>query len=194
MPIAEEDRLKTTFIYEVGTFAFNRIPFGIASAPAHFQQTLAHELNKIKHELDHRGKPKSTCVNYIDDIVIGGHTYEHYRNMVTAFFEVLRNISMKYSHKKSEWGRTEIHYLGSIITANTWRPDPERIQALAERPPPSNLKELRGCIAALSFYASHLPNIQHVIEPLLAKLRNLDIKHRKKSRKPIPISLEQTVV
>jgi len=194
MPVAEEDKKKTTFIYEGGTYAYNRIPFGLASAPAHFQSLINNEMKKIEHPKDEHNRPLSTVINYMDDIVIGGNTFDHYRKAAIAFLETLRRINMKYSLKKSEWARSEIRYLGAIITGSTWQHDPDRIKALAERPPPSNLKELRGCIAALSFYSSHLPNIQNTIEPLLLRLRNLDAKHRKKTRKPIPISLEQTAI
>ena len=153
---------------------------------------MQHEIEKIHHEKDESGAWLSTVKNYIDDILIGGKTYESYRQAIIAFFNMLRRLNMKYSLEKSEWGKKEVSYLGFKISPDTWYPDPARIEALVNKPPPSNLKELRGFIASLSFYNQWLPFIQHTIEPLLEKLRNLDKSLKGKQRKGAPINLEYT--
>ena len=38
--VAEEDRLKTTFITKWGTFAYRRMPFGLINARATFQRAM----------------------------------------------------------------------------------------------------------------------------------------------------------
>ncbi|XP_059068626.1 transposon Tf2-1 polyprotein [Cryptomeria japonica] len=45
--IAEEDKLKTTFIVEDGVFAYNRMPFGLCNAPATFQRIILHIFDKM---------------------------------------------------------------------------------------------------------------------------------------------------
>ena len=48
MPLSEESRLLTTFITPFGWNCFNKLPFGIASAPEHFQKVM----NKVLSALD----------------------------------------------------------------------------------------------------------------------------------------------
>ena len=45
--IAEEDRLKTTFIVEDGVYAYNRMSFGLCNAPTTFQRIILHIFNKM---------------------------------------------------------------------------------------------------------------------------------------------------
>lgn len=48
--IAEEDKLKTTFIVEDGVYAYNRMPFGLCNALATFQQIILHIFDKMSVE------------------------------------------------------------------------------------------------------------------------------------------------
>jgi len=57
-----------------GLFCFNRVPHGVASAPAIFQQIMEQILPKL---------PKVVC--YIDDILITACTEEHLQNLRAVF-------------------------------------------------------------------------------------------------------------
>jgi len=44
IPLSPESRPLTTFITPFGRFCFNKLPFGISSAPEHFQRRMANIL------------------------------------------------------------------------------------------------------------------------------------------------------
>ena len=48
IPLSHNSRLLTTFITPFGRFGFNKLPFGISSAPEHFQ----HRMNNILAEME----------------------------------------------------------------------------------------------------------------------------------------------
>ena len=48
IPLAEESRLLTTFITPFGRYCFNKLPFGIASAPEHFQKRMSRILEGLE--------------------------------------------------------------------------------------------------------------------------------------------------
>ena len=74
IPLAKESRLLTTFITPYGRFCFNKLPFGIASAPEVFQ----HHTNDILS-----GLPAVLC--HVDDILMFGPTpEEHDRRLWTV--------------------------------------------------------------------------------------------------------------
>ena len=41
IPLAESSRLLTSFITPIGCYHFNKLPFGISSAPEHFQERMS---------------------------------------------------------------------------------------------------------------------------------------------------------
>ena len=42
IPLSKQSRLLTMFITPIGRFCFNKLPFGISSAPEHFQKHVCH--------------------------------------------------------------------------------------------------------------------------------------------------------
>ncbi len=65
IPLASESRLLTTFITPFGTFCFNKLPFGISSAPEHFQKRMNVVLEGLQGVV---------CLT--DDVLVHGKTPE----------------------------------------------------------------------------------------------------------------------
>ena len=53
IPLAEKSRLLTTFITPYGHFCFNKLPFGISSAPEIFQRWMNEVLSGLSGALCH---------------------------------------------------------------------------------------------------------------------------------------------
>ena len=49
IPLAEQSQLLTTFITPFGRYRFKKLPFGISSAPEHFQRRMNQILEGIEH-------------------------------------------------------------------------------------------------------------------------------------------------
>jgi len=64
IPLAKESALLTTFITPFGRYHFNRLPFGISSAPEHFQNMMVTEVTA--------GLEGVVC--HMDDLLIWGTT------------------------------------------------------------------------------------------------------------------------
>ena len=75
MPLEENAKELVTINMHQGLYQFTRLPFGIASAPAIFQQTIDTILQGLSH-----------VICYIDDIlVIGVSEEEHLHNLEEVF-------------------------------------------------------------------------------------------------------------
>ena len=71
LPLEDKSRDYVTINTHKGLFRYNRLPFGVASAPAVFQRTIESLLQRIQR-----------VVAYIDDILITGESeQEHLKNL-----------------------------------------------------------------------------------------------------------------
>ena len=91
IPLTPESSRLTTFIIPFGRFCFTRLPFGITSAPEHFQCQIAEILQDMEGVVCH-----------MDDILVHARTHEEHRQRLqTSFFacknpallSMLRNVS-----------------------------------------------------------------------------------------------------
>ena len=73
--VAEEDKDKTAFATREGLFHFNVLPFGLCIGPVTFQRLMDTVLS---------GLHWSTCLVYLDVIVLGRTFETHLHNLSTA--------------------------------------------------------------------------------------------------------------
>ncbi|XP_062501416.1 uncharacterized protein K02A2.6-like [Corticium candelabrum] len=93
-----------------GLFRYTRLPFGVARAPAIFQQVMEQVLHGI---------PNVAC--YLDDILIKGkNEVEHLQNL-TAVFERLRNCGLRLKKNKCQFMENKVAYLGYRISSEGLR-------------------------------------------------------------------------
>ena len=143
--LTPELALLTTFITPFGRFCYNRLPFGITSAPEHFQKRMQSVLAGVEG-----------TVNMIDDtLVYGKDQTEHDERLV----EVLLKLE--------EAGITlNLTFLGHVVDASGIRPDPEKIKAIRDMEDPTNVTELRRCPGMTNHLGKFSDKIAEVSKPL----------------------------
>ena len=129
----EESRQYVTINTHRGLFRYNRLPFGVSSAPSIFQRVMETLLQGIP----------GVCV-YLDDILITGHTEaEHLENLT----EVLRRLAkggMRLKKNKCAFMLDSVDYLGHTISADGLRTSEAKIKGIVNAPTPQNVSELRS--------------------------------------------------
>ena len=108
---------------------------------------------------------------YLDDICVHSRSMEEHLQHLRAVLNKLRAHQFLARAKKCEFLKTEIHYLGFILSGEGVRVDPAKTEAIRQRAPPSNVKELRSLLGATNFYRSFIPNFSEVAAPLTDLLR-----------------------
>ena len=66
---------------------------------------------------------------YLDDIVIYSKTLEEHRAHVKKVLEALSKVSLHLKPEKSEFHKTEVKYLGLIISADSVKSGSENSQS-----------------------------------------------------------------
>ncbi|KAK3107078.1 hypothetical protein FSP39_006562 [Pinctada imbricata] len=88
IPLAKESSILTTFITPYGRFRFNRLPFGIASAPEFFQKRMSEEV---------AGLPGVLC--HMDDILISGKNQEEHDNNLERVLQKIEAAGLTFNDK-----------------------------------------------------------------------------------------------
>lgn len=161
VPLSEESAKLTTFITPFGRFYYNRLPFGITSAPEHFQQRMSLVLE---------GLPGTVC--HIDDVLIWGMSQAEHDERLHNVLGRLRKAGLTLNLDKCELNRSEVNFLGHVISANGVRADPEKISAVQDMREPSNVSELRsflGMVTQLGKFIPHLAERDKPLRDLLSK-------------------------
>ena len=97
---------KTAFNSPFRKFEYVKVPFGLAQAPAYFQELITGILKDFPF-----------TIAYLDDIIIFSKTPQEHLSHIRMVFEKLKlaNLSMKKS--KCSFFSKEIQYLGHILSA-----------------------------------------------------------------------------
>ena len=103
---------------------------------------------------------------YIDDILIASSSEEEHLRHLQILFERLQSYSVVVNPAKCVFGRTDIEFLGYLVSGEGSRPTPARVQAIQEYPRPRTAKELRRYLGMLNFYRRFLPRAAEVQAPL----------------------------
>ena len=113
--VEREDQPKTAFCTTEGLFEFKVMSFGLYNAPATFQCLMDVVLARLKG---------SHCLVYLDDIIILGMTFKQHLLNLNSVFERICESGLKIKISKCSFLRSEVHYLGHIISRNGITPDP----------------------------------------------------------------------
>lgn len=143
-----------------GLYRYQRLPFGVSSAPAIFQRTMETLLQGIPN----------VCV-YLDDILVTGPSSEKHLQNLDSVLTRLEDAGMQLKKGKCSFMMEEIETLGHKISREGLQPAQTKIQAVAHPPDPTRVSELRSFLGLVNYYGKFLPDLATTAAPLYTLLR-----------------------
>jgi len=148
VPLAEEDRTKTAFSTPTGHYEYFRMPFGLKSAPSTFQRLM----NSV-----FMGLIGTRGFVYSHDVIIFGETLQEHHTRLREVFQKLRHFNLKNEPGKCEFLKTELNYLGYVVTSEGVKPDPEKVKAIKNFPIPKNKTDVKSFLGLTGYYCKFIP-------------------------------------
>ncbi|BHF66643.1 hypothetical protein SprV_0200966500 [Sparganum proliferum] len=138
--VVPESRELLTINTHRGLFQYTRLPFGVKTAPALFQQTMKAMLSGIPG-----------TAGYLDDIIIVGRSPAELQVRVCAVLERVQEYGFRLRADKCQFFLDSIKYLGFVFDVTGRHPDPENIRAIQRMPAPKNVSQLRSFLGLISY-------------------------------------------
>ena len=157
LEVAEEDRHKTAFITKYGLFEYLVMPFGLCNAPSTFQRCV---------ELIFRGIQWKYLLVYLDDIIVIASNFDEHLDRLEEVFKRLLEAGLKMKPSKCELIKTEVLFLGHLVSPEGIKPNPKTVEAVMSWKVPSNVKEIQSFLGLCSYYRQYIENVSHIASPL----------------------------
>ena len=171
IPLEEGSKKYTTLNTHKGLFQYNRLPFGISSAPAIFQRTMENILRGMDH-----------VVVFIDDILVTGRNEaEHLKNL-NEVLSRLERAGMRLKKRKCAFLLDSVEYLGHVVSAKGLEPSKKKIQAIIDAPVPQDVSQLKSFLGLVNYYGKFLANLSSTLAPLYQLLQKKTSWHWGKSQ------------
>lgn len=159
--LSDESKPLTTINTHRGLFMYNRLCFGVSTAPGIFQRQMENIL---------RGMPGVLC--YLDDILVAGSNEDEHSKRLHEVLQKLQDAGLRLQPNKCSFGVKNITYLGFAIDENGLKPTEDKLRAIKEAPEPKDVVQLRSYLGLMSYYRKFLSKAASLLEPLNKLLRH----------------------
>ena len=163
IPMAEDNRDKTTFTCHAGTYRFVRMAFRLCNAPATFRRTADIILMKFRWK---------TCLVYLDDIIIFPKSIEEHIQYVDEILEKLRNAGMSLKLKHCHFFVKSAEYLGDVIRPGILEVASHNVKAIEQAQPPLKKAQVRSFLGMCNAYRRFVKKFAKIGAPLVKLTSN----------------------
>ncbi|XP_044155688.1 uncharacterized protein LOC122942250, partial [Bufo gargarizans] len=156
IPLAEDAIPKSAFITPFGLYQFRVMPFGMKNAPATFQRMVDQLLGGLQ----------SFACAYLDDIAIHSDTWEAHLEHIGVVLDRIRGAGLTLKPDKCHLGMAEVQYLGHRVGCGKQRPEPAKIEAVANWPTPHTKTQVMAFLGTAGYYRRFVPDYSALAKPL----------------------------
>lgn len=160
IPLHKDSEPLKMFITPFGRYCFRRLPFGISSAPEHFQLRISQIISGITGVLCHA-----------DDILVFGKDKKEHDGRLCEVLKKFEKVGLTLNDK-CVFAVKRVKFLGHTISTQGIEADQDKIQAFLHMPEPQNIEGVRrfmGMVNYVGKFSHHLPTLT---KPLRDLLRN----------------------
>jgi Reverse transcriptase (RNA-dependent DNA polymerase) len=141
--ISEDDIHKTAFRTRYGLYEFQVLPFGLTNAPATFM-TLMNDV--FREELD------CCVIIYLDDLLIFSKDPHQHAIDLEKILAKLRAEKLYAKLSKCEFFKSEVAFLGHVVSAEGIKVDPSKVKSIVEWPALTCVNDIQSFLGLVNFY------------------------------------------
>ena len=151
----EESSRLYTFITPEGRYRYQRLLFGVSSAPEIYHRTICNKFEGMK-----------IVETFMDNIVIWETDTKSHLQMVKKEFNICKCNNLTLNREKCQIAITELTFLGDQLTANCLKPDLVKVKPVVEFTTPKEQADVAKFLCTvrytenLSQWTLHMRSLQ----------------------------------
>ena len=131
--------------------------FGLCNAPSTFERLMESVLQNLQW---------SSCLIYLDDVVIFGHNERELIERMDEVFSRLHAAGLKLKPQKCHLFARRTDYLGHVISAEGVFVSSEKVSAVRDWPQPENVTDVRSFLGTANYYRRFCKDFAIIATPL----------------------------
>jgi hypothetical protein len=135
-------------------------PMGQLGCPASFQQLMEGVLWNI-----------SNVIVYIDDLLVHTQNHEDHVKVLEQVLQCLHSHNLKINLEKCFFGNQEVSYLGFTLTPEGIKPGKNKLKAIKDAKPPTDVKTIQSFVGLCNFFCTHIKNFAIIAASLFRLTR-----------------------
>ena len=160
--VKEVDVPKTAFRTRYGHYEFLVMPFGLTNAPAAFMDLMNRVFRPYLDQF---------VVVFIDDILVYSKDAQEHEHHLRIVLQTLIENQLFAKLSKCDFWLKEVSFLGHIVSAESIRVDPVKIEAIVNWKPPRNVTEVRSFLGLAGYYRRFVQGFSVIASSLTRLLR-----------------------
>ncbi|XP_072093102.1 transposon Tf2-1 polyprotein isoform X3 [Arachis hypogaea] len=155
--VRDEDIPKTAFRTRYGHYEYTVMSFGLTNAPAVFMDYM----NRIfRPYLD------KFVIVFIDDILVYSKTEEEHTDHLRTVLQILRDRKLYAKLSKCEFWKSEVKFLGHVVSKQGIAVDPAKVEAVMNWERPTSVTEIRSFLGLARYYRRFIKGFSQLALPL----------------------------
>lgn len=144
LKLHKESTKYCTFNTPQGHYSFQRLSFGIFSAPEVYNRAMEHIIEGIRV--------------YVDDVILWCSSLEQHNGRLIKGLQRIQQYGLKLNRAKCQFGVKEFTFLGDKMSEAGVEPDRSKVKAILEMPKPVDKKSILRALGMINFIGKFIPN------------------------------------
>ena len=162
LALSEDSKAMTAFSANKIKYEYNVLALGLKTS-SHYLVTIVRAMMSTI--------PVNEATAWMDDVLTYCESIDKFLETFIELCSRLRKFKLYLAPNKCFILRTEIRFLGYVISEGRIAVDPERIGSLLQTKVPTTIKQVRSIIGAGSFLRTHIPKFENRCKGLRSDLK-----------------------